>query len=523
MKYTLILLTALLLAPLASLQAADATKPNIVFIYADDWGWGDLSCHGNTWLKTPRLDKLASEGIDFQQFNVLSPVCSPSRTAAMTGRFPGRFGINTVFGVGKPPEMPDWLDPKAPTTPRLLKAAGYRTGHFGKWHLGVGKPSMADYGIDESAVYHGPGPGVRPSGNDIPNRAVKFIETNKDRPFYVNVWLHESHLAHTPTAESMEKWKHLDPRQQVYAAVITDGDNKVGMILDALERCGIAQNTLVVFSSDNGPAKSKENDKGDPGSYRSYYSIGETGGLRGQKTSLFEGGVRTPFIVRWPGQAPAGLKNVATVLTAVDLLPTFCAAAGVTPPTDANGDGENLLPALKGESILRTRPIFWRTTYGNMKNPNFWPDMAVRDGDWKLVTTFDGQRVELHNLKTNRTEDIAKDQSKDHPEIVARLSKLIRDWYATLPTKADPSCLATSQESEPKKPSEKAAPKSEAPVRDRNGPFNRWDTNKDGFLSLEEYKTGPKNDPGIEARFKRFDKNNDGKVSREEFVGPSTK
>ncbi|MCX8496348.1 MAG: sulfatase-like hydrolase/transferase [Akkermansiaceae bacterium] len=522
MKHTFTLLTTLLLAPLAALQAADAPKPNIVFIYADDWGWGDLSCHGNTWLKTPNLDKLAQEGIDFQHFNVLSPVCSPSRAAAMTGRFPGRFGINTVFGVGKPPEMPDWLDPKAPTIPRLLKAAGYRTGHFGKWHLGEGKPTIADYGIDESAVYHGPGPGVGPAGNDIPNQAVKFIEANKDRPFYVNVWLHESHLAHSPSAESMEKWKHLDPRQQVYAAVITDGDNKVGMVLDALKRCGIAQNTLVVFSSDNGPAKSRESDKGVPGGYRSYYSIGETGGLRGRKTSLFEGGVCTPFIVRWPGHAPAGLKNDTTVLTAVDLLPTFCAAAGVTPPTDANGDGENLLPALKGESILRTRPIFWRTTYGNKNDPNFWPDLAVRDGNWKLVTTFDGQRVELHNLKTNRSEDISKDQSKDHPEIVARLTKQTLDWNATLPTKADPSCLAKSQESEPKKLSEKAA-KSEVPVRDRNGPFNRWDTNKDGSLSLEEYATDPKNSAASEGRFKRFDKNNDGKVSREEFVGPSAK
>jgi hypothetical protein len=174
--FALTALTALLLAPLAALHAADAPKPNIVFIYADDWGWGDLSCHGNTWLKTPRLDKLASEGIDFQQFNVLSPICSPSRAAALTGRFSGRFGINTVFGVGKPPEMPDWLDPKAPTTPRLLKAAGYRTGHFGKWHLGEGKPTMADYGFDESAVYHGPGPKVGPYGNDIPDQAVKFIE-----------------------------------------------------------------------------------------------------------------------------------------------------------------------------------------------------------------------------------------------------------------------------------------------------------------------------------------------------------
>jgi arylsulfatase A-like enzyme len=444
MRQQLALLTALLLATLASLQAADASKPNIVFIYADDWGWGDLSCHGNTWLKTPRLDKLASEGIDFQQFNVLSPICSPSRAAALTGRFPSRFGINTVFGVGKPPEMPDWLDPKAPTTPRLLKAAGYRTGHFGKWHLGEGKPTMADYGFDNSAVYHGPGPKAGPYGNDIPKQAVQFIEANKDGPFYVNVWLHESHLVHSPSDEAMARWKHLAPRQQVYAAVITDGDNKVGMILDALERCGIAQNTLVVFSSDNGPAKPKENDKGVPGKYRSHYNLGETNGLRGQKTSLFEGGVRVPFIVRWPGQAPAGLKNDASVLTAVDLLPTFCAAAGVTPPTDANGDGENMLPAFKGESVSRTLPIFWRVN-GNKKDSNFWPDLAVRDGDWKLVTTFDGQRVELHNLKANRTEEAAKDAAQAHPEITARLSKLVRDWNATLPTKPDPECVSKDQ------------------------------------------------------------------------------
>jgi arylsulfatase A-like enzyme len=444
MRQTLALLTALLLTTLASLQAADAPKPNIVFIYADDWGWGDLSCHGNTWLKTPRLDKLASEGIDFQQFNVLSPICSPSRAAALTGRFPSRFGINTVFGVGKPPEMPDWLDPKAPTTPRLLKAAGYRTGHFGKWHLGEGKPTMADYGFDSSAVYHGPGPKAGPYGNDIPNQAVKFIEANKDGPFYVNVWLHESHLAHSPSDESMARWKHLDPRQQVYAAVITDGDNKVGMILDALERCGIAENTLVVFSSDNGPAKSKENDTGVPGKYRSHYNLGETNGLRGQKTSLFEGGVRVPFIVRWPGQAPAGLKNDASVLTAVDLLPTFCAAAGVTPPTDANGDGENMLPAFKGESVPRTRPIFWRIN-GNKKDPNFWPDLAVRYGDWKLVTTFDGQRVELHNLKANRIEDASKDAAQAHPEITQRLGRLVRAWNATLPTKPDPACVSKGQ------------------------------------------------------------------------------
>ena len=443
MRPILPLLAALLLASLVTLPAADAppkaAKPNIVFIYADDWGWGDLSCHGNTWLKTPRLDKLASEGIDFQQFNVLSPVCSPSRAAAMTGRFPGRFGINTVFGVSKPPEMPDWLDPRAPTVARLLRTAGYRTGHFGKWHLGEGTPTMADYGIDDSAVYHGPGPKVGPYGNDIPNQAIKFIEATKDRPFYLNVWLHESHLAHSPSDESMGRWKHLDSRQQVYAAVITDGDNKVGLILDALERCGIASNTLVVFSSDNGPAKPKADDQGVPGKYRGHYNVGETGGLRGQKTSLFEGGVRVPFIVRWPGRAPTGLKNDATVLTAVDLLPTFCALAGINPP--AGVDGENLLPALKGEAARRTRPIFWRIS-GNRREADYWPDLAVREGDWKLVTTFDGKRSELYNLPSNRAEDVNKNQAKEHPQVAARLTQLALEWNATLPTKADPACSA---------------------------------------------------------------------------------
>jgi N-acetylgalactosamine-6-sulfatase len=196
---------------------------------------------------------------------------------------------------------------------------------------------------------------------------------------------------------------------------------------------------LVVFSSDNGPAKSRANDIGVTGKYRSHYNVGETGGLRGQKTSLFEGGVRVPFIVRWPGHATAGLKDDATVLTAVDLLPTFCAIAGITPPEEV--DGENLQSAFKGESPRRTRPIFWRIN-GNKKESNFWPDLAVRDGDWKLVTTFDGQRVELHNLPSNRAEDITRDQSKEHPEIVQRLTKLVLEWNATLPTKADPACSA---------------------------------------------------------------------------------
>jgi hypothetical protein len=194
----------------------------------------------------------------------------------------------------------------------------------------------------------------------------------------------------------------------------------------------------------------------------------------------------------------------------------------VTIPTNADGDGENMLKAFKGEAMQRTRPVFWRTN-GDKKAQDFWPDLAVREGDWKLVTTFDGQRVELHNLKSNRGEDGAKDQSKDNPEMTARLTALVLDWKATLPTKADPSCLENPQKQAPEKLLEKSEPKSEASAKARTIPFNRWDTNKDEFLSLEEYKAGQNGAAGLEGRFKRLDKDDDGKISRKEFVTPAVK
>lgn len=532
MKSTAALLPiiSLVLCVSASLREARAAdKPNIVFIFADDWGWGDLSCHGSTWLKTPNLDRLASEGTDFQQFNVLNPVCSPSRVAAMTGRYPSRYGVNGVFSGNGGPEMPDWLDAKAPTAARYLKAVGYRTAHFGKWHMAVDNlpdaPQMADYGFDESAVYHGPGPKIKP--HDIADRAVQFIEANKDHPFFVNVWIHESHTNHDPTPASLANWKHLDDEQQrIYAAVITDGDNNVGKVLAALDKTGVAQNTIVVFSSDNGPESTGDaQDKGSPGKLGSYYSVGETGGLRGRKRSIFEGGVRVPFIVRWPGHTPAGVKNDTTVFTAVDLLPTFCAAAGVTPPAEAEGDGENLIAAFNGKAVARTRPIFWLHT-GKNAEPDWWPRLAVRDGDWKLVMTYGANRVELHNLGTDRAENARKDQSQEHPEIVARLSKLALDWQATLPTTADPTCVSGTRGD----PSGKRGKKTRSPApavkngaKDRNVPFNRWDTNKDEFLTLDEYMIGQNGGEHLEERFKNFDKNGDGKLSREEFVGSGAK
>ena len=454
MKFTSIL--ALLFASFAALHAAETpqswAKPNIVFIYADDWGWGDLSCHGHPWLKTPNLDRLAAEGTDFQQFNVLNPVCSPSRAAVMTGHYPARYSIHQHFASPQQNAargMPDWLDPKAPMLPRFLKESGYRTAHFGKWHLTNrdthGAPQPSAYGYDEASVFNGgaewPSADLFAAGKE----AAAFIKTNAGKPFFLNVWLHESHLPHVPTAVSMERWKHLDERKQVYAAVITDGDNAVGRVLDALKESGVESNTIVMFSSDNGPENTapKAGVAGDPDAgvkgYNGYYSLGETGGLRGRKRSLFEGGVRVPFIVRWPGKTPAGAKNDTTVFTAVDLLPTLCAAAGITLPKSYKGDGENLLAAFKGESVKRRRPIFWEWRAGRNAN-DFWPKLAIREDDWKLVMTEDTSRVELYKVSTDRTE--AKDLAKEHPDIVARLTKMANDWRATLPDKPDPLCIS---------------------------------------------------------------------------------
>lgn len=534
MKTTHALLVALLLAPLAVHCAAAApepasAKPNIVFIFADDWGWGDLSCHGHPWLKTPHLDRLASEGTDFQQFNVLNPVCSPSRTAMMTGHFPARYSVHQHFAApaqNHARNMPDWLDPKAPTLPRFLKQSGYRTAHFGKWHLTnrdtQGAPMPEAYGYDEASVFNGGAEWPSADLHATAANSVAFIKASQGKPFFINVWLHESHTPHVPTAESMEQWKHLDERKQVYAAVITDGDNAVGKILDALKTAGIAENTIVMFSSDNGPEhtaaragpKKKDPDAKATG-YDTYYSIGETGGLRGRKRSVFEGGVRVPFIVRWPGHTPAGAKNDTTVFTAVDLLPTLCAAAAITLPADYRGDGENLLAAFKGTATPRTQPIFWEWL-GTKTEPDYWPRLAVREGDWKLVMTADGGRAELYRLTEDRAE--ATNVAKDHPDIVARLKKLALDWKATLPAKPNPECLTTVPDTRKTSP-----PQTAATSGTRAKAFARWDTNKDDALTLDEYKAGLKNQDNFEARFKNFDKNGDGKLTREEFVHPSAK
>ena len=448
----------------------------------------------------------------------------------MTGHYPARYCIHQHFA--EPAQnhqrgMPDWLDAQAPTLPRILKQAGYRTGHFGKWHLTnrdtPGAPTPEAYGYDESEVFNGGAEWPSADLHATAANTVKFIQANRATPFFINVWLHESHLPHVPTPKSMERWKHLDEQKQVYAAVITDGDDAVGLILDALKESDLEQNTIVMFSSDNGPESTAAKpgpQKLDPDAnvigYDGYYSIGDTGGLRGRKRSLFEGGVRVPFLVRWPGRTPAGAINDVTAFTAVDLLPTLSAAAGASLPPGYQGDGENLLAALNGADISRTRPIFWQWQ-GKSAEPDWWPRLAVREGEWKLTLTDDGQRFELHRLTDDRTE--TADVANDHPGVVSRLKKLALDWKASLPEKPNPECVTTLSVAD-KSSSRKSSVKGVTPEV-RAKAFIRWDTNKDGILTLEEYQAGLIGQDNLEARFKNFDKNGDGKLTREEFVRPN--
>jgi N-acetylgalactosamine-6-sulfatase len=440
------LMPVLLLLALAAFPAlqvqAKAGQPNIVFIFADDWGYGDLSAHGSTFVRTPNLDRMAAEGIDFTNFTVNNPVCSPSRTAVMTGQFPARNSIHQHFaGVDANAKrgMPDWLDPTVPMLPRLLKQAGYKTGHFGKWHLGKGQdaPSEEAYGYDEYATFNGSGTNeIEASGLESVEHALDFIRRHKDQPFFVNLWLHETHLPHFPLDKYMEQFKDLDEQKQVYASVVAEGDEGVGKVLGLLRELGIDEKTLVVFSSDNGPEFTRgksawfHNSNSKKGGLGGYFSVGETGGLKGQKRSLYAGGIRVPFIVRWPDVVPAGKADTTSVITAVDLLPTFLEVAGVQLPEGYRPDGQSALSAFRGEDFTRTKPIFWEWKGPNVQ-PFTWPHLGIRDGRWKLITNGEMQRTELYDLESDWAE--AKDVSAEHPEMVRDLSARLTAWKDSMP------------------------------------------------------------------------------------------
>ena len=427
-------------------SAAKTDKPNFIFIFADDLGWGDLGCYGNRQIKTPHLDKLAQQGTLFTQFYVNGSVCSPSRTSIMTSHFPARHRVHGHFAThakNKDRGMPNWLDPKVCTVTRLLQKSGYVTGHFGKWHLGSGEgaPDPGEYGIDEYCTIVSNGPQLEgrddpyfwaKSTTQIVDKTIRFIEKNKDKSFYVNVWTLLTHATLHPTDEQMKPYRKYAPRgvpykgaKQIYYASVSDLDRQIGRLIQKIDELGLGDNTIIAFSSDNGP---EDFDIGNA----VHSGIGSTGPFRGRKRSLYEGGIRVPFIVRWPGHTPAGRVDDTTVLAGVDWLVTLCCLTDVKLPGDLESDGEDMSQAILGKPKRRTKPLMWEWRYrifGDMVHKS--PMLAIRDGNWKLLMNPDQKRVELYDIPKDPTE--LDNVAVQHPDVVRRLSAKLLHWQGTLP------------------------------------------------------------------------------------------
>jgi arylsulfatase A-like enzyme len=437
----------------ASGLAADRPQPNVILVLADDLGWGDLPCYGGKVAETPHLDRMAKEGIRFTQAYVASPICSPSRCGIITGQFPGRWRITSYLQTragNKSCEQADFLDPKAPSLPRMLKAAGYTTAHVGKWHLGGGRdvvdpPKFAAYGYDLGlGTWESPEPHPELTARDwiwsaddkvkrwqrtkwMVDRTLDFLHKNSDKPCFVNLWLDDTHTPWVPSAEDQKVGK--DGRATGKGAtperlrrVLVEMDRQIGRLLDALRERKDGRPTLVLFLGDNGPLPTFKRQR--------------TAGLRGSKLSLYEGGIRVPCIAWGPLLVPAGVTNKTTVLAAVDLFPTLAALCRCEPPKGYKPDGEELSAALLGKTPKRTKPLFWEygrndKAFAYPSGKDRSPNVAVRDGDWKLLVHADGKGAELYDLAADPNE--TKNRAADHPDVVKRLTDLALEWRKTLP------------------------------------------------------------------------------------------
>jgi uncharacterized sulfatase len=459
-----VLASTILAAPIGRLLAAEPSRPNIVMVFIDDMGWGDFSCFGNREASTPCVDRLASEGMRFSQFYVNAPICSPSRCALTTGQYPQRWRITSYLNNRADNSrrgVADWLDPKAPTLARILHDNGYATGHFGKWHLGGQRdvddaPAIAAYGFDESLTnFEGMGAKLLPltqrPGEGKPGRiwadaerlgqpvtwmqrsqittgfvdaAIAFIKraAREQQPFYINLWPDD---VHSPFWPPVDRW--ADGKRGLYLSVLQEMDRQLGKLFDHIrESPTLRENTLILVCSDNGP---------EPGA-------GSTGPFRGAKTRLYEGGIRSPLVV-W-GLVPKdkrGTHNESSVFAAFDLVPSLLAVASVRAPAEVQFDGEDVSATLLGISTTsRTAPIFWRRPPDRKNSPpalpDPQPDLAVRDGDWKLLCDYDGSRPELYDLAGDRGETM--NLASKQTEIVNRLSAAVVKWHWSMPADNGP-------------------------------------------------------------------------------------
>jgi len=466
---TLTLLIACL-APMGLL----AERPNLILVFIDDMGWGDFSCFGNEAAQTPHIDRLAEEGLRFDQFYVNSPICSPSRVAISTGQYPQRWKITSYLSNREhnlKRGMAQWLDPKAPTLARSLQKAGYATGHFGKWHMGgqrnvADAPPISAYGFDESLTnFEGMGPKLLPltlkPGQDSnkPGRiwgdatrlgdgvrwmqrskitegfvdaAIPFIKKAKKdkKPFYINLWPDD---VHTPFWPPVDQWRDGSKRQ-LFLSVLEEMDRQLGKLFDHIHNDPVlTNNTIILACSDNGPEK----------------GAGLAGPFRGYKTHLFEGGVRSSLVAWAPGHMAdkaKGTINQKSIFSAIDLVPTLLEITGTKAPRNVIFDGESLPDILLGKSkasrkqdILFRRPPDRDSFYG----VNDLPDLAIRSGKWKLLCEYDGSDALLYDLTTDRGEQ--NNLAPKHPKVVKELSKKVIAWHKSMPPDNGPQMIGNSK------------------------------------------------------------------------------
>jgi arylsulfatase A-like enzyme len=464
-KIFLILIGLMLSGVMNAKISNPAQKPNIIVVLVDDLGWGDLACYGNRDIKTPHLDKMASQGAMFTQFYVNAAWCAPSRMAIMTGRFP----VWNMFDFHK--NGPEWredgrpgryLNPKKNNVAHVLKAQGYTTGHYGKWHLGTDDksvPGANEYGFDEYCLFHQNTPSyyqrfvkgefkglVKDYKKDfrahstqiIVDDAIQFMEKNIKNPFYLNLWTIVPHAPLNPTKDQkMPYRKHFpDPNYvdsnggalAIYYASVTEMDKQIGRLLNKIEELGIAENTIVLFTSDNGPEDVHIKNS-------THSAAGSAGPFRGAKRSGYEGGVRMPFIVIWPGKINAGRVDTHSVISGIDFLPTFCALAGIDEKKEWKLDGEDISGILLGESRKRSTPIMWRNSMSDGPECgaqyNKSPMLSMREGEWMFFVNPDGTKKELYNIPQDPLE--LNNMVNEKPELAKAMEDKLMKWNVTLP------------------------------------------------------------------------------------------
>ena len=431
------------------------SKPNVLFILIDDMGWMDLGCQGNKNLRTPNIDNLAKGGMRFTDAYAPAPVCSPTRAAIITGQSPARLQITNHLPHQDrftpkdskllPAKMLNHLSLESETlAERLKKDAHYATAFIGKWHLYTGRdkkynPLNQGFDINIGGCSYGGPPTFfdpyridflpdRKEGEYLPNRladeAIAFIseQNSKDKPFFVALWNYTVHWPMEAPDKLVEKYKNLPVkgyRDHRYAAMIEAMDIAIGKVLKSLDDLDVAEETLVIFTSDNGP----------------FGGVGDASPLRADKGHLYEGGIRVPLIVRWPGKVEAGaVEETPVILT--DLHPTILAATGLDLNSTIPNDGHNLLPLLKGKEKLKNRAVYWHYPNFAFHRDNRLGS-AIREGDHKLIHFYDTDSVELYNLKNDIGEK--NDLSGKMPQLASRLKNKLKVWLqdsgAVMPTK----------------------------------------------------------------------------------------